>query len=488
MGKEITKKRKYLFITVWIISLIFLSYIAFLTTYKKEKRFSLTEYPEIVFQHHKLEPVPLEILPPEYESFVQNNSFSPTSDDLNMFLNNGYMIRILNNDVADFREAYNNISRDNKEIYLSSNTISRYVESEYQQIRNRKQRRRRTGELNNKDSQLVIEKEELEYKYIKTKLEYISNYFPKLKDLKEKVEEIIKYTNGDKEKSKELVSIIDNLPVVELQDDEIFAQVIKYQGNNIFTYPEIIERSEIPIINKENFESDYDVSPIPQVTGSVRIPVLMFHQIGYPPEGSSPFKSGLYTSPEIFEKQVAYLTKKNYRCIDSKEFTEILNSGKNPSQKTVMLTFDDAVESHYTVAYPILKKYNQKGVFFVPSGRSSISVEQLREMSDNGMDIQSHTVTHPDLTKIVDQDILNNEILGSRIGLESVTKKNVIAIAYPGCVANTPTYNTVSSSGYSLGFSCGRSIDHFSYKRLSISRLHVPNSLEGFKNILSGIN
>ncbi|MDD3661729.1 MAG: hypothetical protein PHG63_01560 [Candidatus Dojkabacteria bacterium] len=60
----------------------------------------------------------------------------------------------------------------------------------------------------------------------------------------------------------------------------------------------------------------------------------------------------------------------------------------------------------------------------------------------------------------------------------------VCSIAYPGCVADGETFSAVSAAGYSLGFSCGRSIDHYGNSRLSLSRIHVDNELECFKRML----
>jgi peptidoglycan/xylan/chitin deacetylase (PgdA/CDA1 family) len=151
-----------------------------------------------------------------------------------------------------------------------------------------------------------------------------------------------------------------------------------------------------------------------------------------------------------------------------------------------MLTFDDSTTGHYTNAYRILKKYKQIGTFFVTSHRSQISNTQLKEMSDNGMDIQSHTQTHTDLVKLNNLNQLQSEIGGSKIELEARTGKEVVALAYPGCVADAKTYNSMLNNAYLLGFSCGKSIDHRYTSRLSIARLHNPTNIEDLVKILSG--
>jgi len=103
------------------------------------------------------------------------------------------------------------------------------------------------------------------------------------------------------------------------------------------------------------------------------------------------------------------------------------------------------------------------------------------------MDIQSHTKSHPNLVALRNLNQLQSEIGGSKSLLETKTGKPVISIAYPGCVADQKTFSSVSSNGYSLGFSCGKSIDHRYTNRLSLSRLHAPKAVEDLQKILSGI-
>lgn len=324
----------------------------------------------------------------------------------------------------------------------------------------------------------------------------------KLNNLLNNFENILVYLHNQQEdkeiNSNILTDIISNLPNITLNIDNSvnndipnlknLLYTVNYKNNDVLTISPYIFFSKYDLnIDNENFNEDYDVTPIVQSSRSVRIPVLMYHIIENPPEGSGSFVQGLYVSPDIFEKQIAYLTKKNYKTISSKEFLDILSSGQNPVQKTIMLTFDDSTYSHYTTAYPILKKYGQKGVFFVPSARTSVTYAQLREMSDNGMDIESHSSNHPDLTK-VDSSSMIQQIAGSKASLQYATGKTVYSIAYPGCVYNGTVISIVASSGYSLGFSCGKSIDHYYTNRLTLSRVHVFNNMDSFVKILSGIN
>ena len=101
--------------------------------------------------------------------------------------------------------------------------------------------------------------------------------------------------------------------------------------------------------------------------------------------------------------------------------------------KSAIVSIDDGYISGYSVAWPILKKFGYPFTMFIytdyvkggpKSGGQSISWEQLAEMRDAGVDIQSHTVTHSSLSAKKGKNDeqyrawLKNEIAGSKELLE----------------------------------------------------------------------
>ena len=74
--------------------------------------------------------------------------------------------------------------------------------------------------------------------------------------------------------------------------------------------------------------------------------------------------------------------------------------------KLVVLTFDDAKASHYTVVRPLLKKYGFGATFFITEGftfRTNkdeyLTWEQIAELHRDGFEIGNHTRDHMGLTK-----------------------------------------------------------------------------------------
>jgi peptidoglycan/xylan/chitin deacetylase (PgdA/CDA1 family) len=96
------------------------------------------------------------------------------------------------------------------------------------------------------------------------------------------------------------------------------------------------------------------------------------------------------------------------------------------------LTIDDALDDREdTLA--ILDDFSVKGTFFLNTGallaRPSLQAAMIGA-SQNGHEIASHTLTHPDLTNLSDA-ALHSELSDSQQILEGLVGKAVISLAYP---------------------------------------------------------
>jgi hypothetical protein len=93
----------------------------------------------------------------------------------------------------------------------------------------------------------------------------------------------------------------------------------------------------------------------------------------------------------------------------------ITNSTNN---KLVMINFDDGYKSQLVYAKPILDKYGFKASFFIVCGKvgtlpSWMSWQDIAQLKKDGMDIESHTMTHAHLNKL-STNALTYEIGGSK--------------------------------------------------------------------------
>ena len=76
------------------------------------------------------------------------------------------------------------------------------------------------------------------------------------------------------------------------------------------------------------------------------------------------------------------------------------------SSKVVILTFDDGYKSQFTLAKPILDKYDFKATFFVvcnyaeSNTNNRMDWKDVTQLHDEGQDIEAHTMNHKDLTTL----------------------------------------------------------------------------------------
>ena len=104
------------------------------------------------------------------------------------------------------------------------------------------------------------------------------------------------------------------------------------------------------------------------------------------------------------------------------------------NEPLISVTFDDGPESIYTNALPILQKDGIHTTQYIISGtledHNYMSVAQIKSMQANGHEVASHTITHPDLTSLTDQE-LTHELLGSKQTLTKDFGPNIVDFTSP---------------------------------------------------------
>jgi peptidoglycan/xylan/chitin deacetylase (PgdA/CDA1 family) len=160
-----------------------------------------------------------------------------------------------------------------------------------------------------------------------------------------------------------------------------------------------------------------------------KVPILVYHFID---EFKGLGSKELYVTPENFEKQIRYLRDHGFTLLTFERWQDI-----DKVNKPIFITFDDGYKNNLK-AFDILQKlrteqFQPTGTIFVISdfiGQSiRLSESDIKKMVDSGIiSIQSHTATHPDLTKIQDYDY---ELRKSKEKIQKVTGKPVIALSYP---------------------------------------------------------
>jgi peptidoglycan/xylan/chitin deacetylase (PgdA/CDA1 family) len=127
----------------------------------------------------------------------------------------------------------------------------------------------------------------------------------------------------------------------------------------------------------------------------------------------------------------------------------------NSNNKVIMLGFDGGWKSQITYAKPILDKYGFRASFFIVCGRVGtqpnwMNWQDIAELKKDGMDIESHSMTHPNLN-MLNQNQLDYQIGGSKQCLASHGYNSTI-FAYPyNSGSNNPTVVRTVAKYYNIG-------------------------------------
>jgi peptidoglycan/xylan/chitin deacetylase (PgdA/CDA1 family) len=146
-----------------------------------------------------------------------------------------------------------------------------------------------------------------------------------------------------------------------------------------------------------------------------------------------------------------YLEKNGYHTVTLEQIYAAMAGMAELPTKPVVITFDDGGLDDYTVAFPILRAHHFTATFFVITGfvgkSICVSWQDLRAMRADGMEIESQTVRHPDLTT-VSSTRLSQELSDSRTALVQNLNETPIALAYPSGAFNQQVEAAVREAGY----------------------------------------
>lgn len=181
------------------------------------------------------------------------------------------------------------------------------------------------------------------------------------------------------------------------------------------------------------------------------VPILMFHHIAVPPPNADPIRLDLSVWPDNFEAMMAGFAAQGYHSVKLIDVYDAVTKGTQLPRNPIVFTFDDGYDDNFTNALPILKKYNFTGTFYIPSGLVEqpgyMTWAQVVAMSEDGMEIESHTISHPSL-KGKPADFVRREVTVSKQSLEMMIGKPVLFFCYPSGQYDAQTIALLQAAGY----------------------------------------
>lgn len=184
-------------------------------------------------------------------------------------------------------------------------------------------------------------------------------------------------------------------------------------------------------------------------------PVLIYHDIK-----ARPVMEGFDVSLAEFRYHLDWLKSHGWRTLSAEEFLGYLERREPFPKKTMLITFDDAYGGIVRYAAPELEARGMTAVFFVIVNSIDktlsrdywhASAEELQKISAANFSIGSHTLSHPRLNQLSDEE-LQKELAESKAALENLIGRSIKLIAYPYGDYDRNVIDGVSDAGYKAAF------------------------------------
>jgi peptidoglycan/xylan/chitin deacetylase (PgdA/CDA1 family) len=215
----------------------------------------------------------------------------------------------------------------------------------------------------------------------------------------------------------------------------------------------------------------------------------MYHVIAPTPPGAA-FPE-LFVAPEDFGAQMHWLASHGFHAVTLRRvYDSWLGESKLPDHP-IVLSFDDGTMGQDTHALPVLRSLHWPGVLNLKlnalRSRATLPPWRVRQLLVAGWELDSHTITHPDLTH-VDDARLWHEVYDSRIELQREFHVPVEFFCYPAGRYDAHVIAAVRAAGY-----LGATTTHYGLARpediYTLDRIRIDGTdhVVGFANKLSSL-
>jgi peptidoglycan/xylan/chitin deacetylase (PgdA/CDA1 family) len=196
------------------------------------------------------------------------------------------------------------------------------------------------------------------------------------------------------------------------------------------------------------------------------LPILNYHSVGGAADD--------YTVPvAAFEEQLDWLASHGFQTVSLNDLVDSRRRHAPLPDKAIILTFDDGKVDALGIVLPALRKRGMRASFFVVTslvGRAGyLTWDGVRALADAGMEIGSHTATHPRLPDLSDERV-QDELRESRLRLQAGLHRPVEALAYPYNSVRARIEEAARAAGYRVAVA---GVEHGSADLLSLRRMPV---------------
>lgn len=214
-------------------------------------------------------------------------------------------------------------------------------------------------------------------------------------------------------------------------------------------------------------------SPVAATASRAPVPILVYHAIRTPPAGAR--LPSIYVRPAELSAQVRALRRAGYRAVTLQRVWDAWHGRATLPRRPIVLSFDDGYASQVRIALPVLRRERWPGVLNLAldwiddlGGDGAV-----RRLIDAGWQIDGHSRTHPDLTRVPAAQ-LADETAGARAELQQRFGVRANFFAYPSGRYDPRVVAAVRDAGYLAATTVRRGVatrdDRFALARIQVSR------------------
>ena len=207
----------------------------------------------------------------------------------------------------------------------------------------------------------------------------------------------------------------------------------------------------------------------------------MYHVIDRAPPGTA--LPGLWLPRGEFRREVDALAASGYHAVTLEQVWDAWHHRGALPSKPVVFSFDDGYASQYTNALPVLRSHGWPGVLNleVATLHTTMHPRQVRALIHSGWEVDDHTMTHPNLTKVGSAQ-LHYEVAGSRAWIRREFHVPAHFFCYPDGRYDARVIAAVKAAGYLAATTANRGVAAPSQPRYRLPRIRVDSGA-GFAGV-----
>lgn len=217
-----------------------------------------------------------------------------------------------------------------------------------------------------------------------------------------------------------------------------------------------------------------------------RLPILLYHSVTDSP---APGLERFTVSPARFAEHLDFLLDDDRSVLALAEAASAIGSGAPLPEGAVVVTVDDGLADFADHAWPELRARGMTATLYAVAGyldgrsrwlpgaagdTAMLGARDLQDLADDGVDIGSHTMSHPQLD-LVPLSRARREIVESKDVLEQLLGRPVGTFAYPHGHHTRAIRDLVVEAGYSSASAVRNMVSHDRDDVFALARLTITD-------------